>query len=188
MVASTVLDGYTESEAQDRSSLLTTIWHQDAVKPSEGVLEATRLGARIKRDLPAKRIEVIATLAYDADSGNYLMIKVDGDSTCVAPTERGNVLRALKVLGLEKDDSSHGQAAHDECMLLSQRELQVLQGVADGFSNKEIAKRLDIGENTAKRHLQRIFSKLGVFSRTQAVTFALTRGWITLGQRPTDGC
>ncbi len=63
---------------------------------------------------------------------------------------------------------------------LSERELEVLQVVAAGKSNKEIADRLSISVYTVQVHLRNIYGKLGVASRTEAVTVALRRGWITL--------
>jgi len=63
---------------------------------------------------------------------------------------------------------------------LSGREIEVLAKVADGKSNKEIAKSLFISEATVKTHLIHIFSKLGVDNRTAAVTMALERGVLRL--------
>lgn len=59
---------------------------------------------------------------------------------------------------------------------LSSRELEVLALVAEGFKNQEIAQRLFISQATVKTHLIHIFSKLGVESRTAAVTKALACG------------
>ena len=55
---------------------------------------------------------------------------------------------------------------------LSSRELEVLRLVAKGKSNREIAEALVISEHTVARHLQKIFTKLGVPSRTAAGAFA----------------
>jgi DNA-binding NarL/FixJ family response regulator len=63
---------------------------------------------------------------------------------------------------------------------LSQRELEVLNLVAKGMSNKTIAVELFIGERTVKAHITNIFQKLGVSDRTEAVTQALQRGIIKL--------
>lgn len=63
---------------------------------------------------------------------------------------------------------------------LSGREIEVLTNVADGKSNKEIARALFISEATVKTHLIHIFSKLGVDDRTAAVTVALERGVLRL--------
>ena len=63
---------------------------------------------------------------------------------------------------------------------LSARELEVLELVSRGATNREAAAQLFISEATVKTHLLRIFSKLGVDDRTAAVTVALERGIIRL--------
>lgn len=61
---------------------------------------------------------------------------------------------------------------------LSPRELEVLELVAAGRSNKEIATQLDISNQTVKNHVSSILRKLAVNDRTQAVVYAMRRGWI----------
>jgi DNA-binding NarL/FixJ family response regulator len=61
---------------------------------------------------------------------------------------------------------------------LSSRELQVLELVAVGQTNKEIAQTLDISNQTVKNHVSSILRKLAVNDRMQAVFYALSRGWI----------
>jgi two-component system NarL family response regulator len=63
---------------------------------------------------------------------------------------------------------------------LSQREIDVLKLMVQGKSNKEIGSALFISEGTVKSHLKRMFSKLGVISRTEAVANATRRGLIQL--------
>lgn len=63
---------------------------------------------------------------------------------------------------------------------LTRRELQVLGLLAAGFGNKAIAARLAVTERTVKFHVGAIFAKLGVTSRTEAVTMGLRRGLILL--------
>jgi len=63
---------------------------------------------------------------------------------------------------------------------LSARELDVLEGVAAGLTNKRIARQLSLSPNTVKFHLQAAFDKLGVRSRAEAVAVALRRGEITV--------
>jgi DNA-binding NarL/FixJ family response regulator len=63
---------------------------------------------------------------------------------------------------------------------LTERELEVLQLVARGLSNKEVARAIGRTDETVKIHLKNTFVKLGVADRTEAVTVALTRGLIHL--------
>lgn len=71
-----------------------------------------------------------------------------------------------------------GAPDHDPKTELSPRELQVLQHLAYGMSNKEIAKELGIGAQTVKTHVSHIFSKLGASDRTGAVAKALRSGLV----------
>jgi DNA-binding NarL/FixJ family response regulator len=65
---------------------------------------------------------------------------------------------------------------------LSSREVEVLQLVAEGESNSEIAQQLHISQATVKSHLVNIFGKLGVSDRTAAVTAALRKGILRLDE------
>ncbi|WP_233886989.1 helix-turn-helix transcriptional regulator [Paraburkholderia flagellata] len=61
---------------------------------------------------------------------------------------------------------------------LTLREIEVLAMLADGLGNKEIARQLDISDNTVKSHLSSIFGKLGATNRTEAVMLAMRHGLI----------
>ena len=63
---------------------------------------------------------------------------------------------------------------------LSDRELEVLDLLAEGLSNKLIAHRLSISEHTVKTHVASIFAKLGASSRTEAVSLGIRRGLVML--------
>jgi DNA-binding NarL/FixJ family response regulator len=63
---------------------------------------------------------------------------------------------------------------------LSDRELEVLEPLAEGLSNKLIAHRLNISEHTVKTHIASIFAKLGASSRTEALSRAIRRGLVML--------
>ncbi|GAB4538258.1 MAG: response regulator transcription factor [Anaerolineales bacterium] len=66
---------------------------------------------------------------------------------------------------------------------LSDREMEVLDCVVRGMSNKEIAALLHISHQTVKNHVTSILRKFGVEDRTQAVVFALKRGWVSLSDK-----
>ncbi|MBF2049242.1 MAG: response regulator transcription factor [Leptolyngbya sp. IPPAS B-1204] len=63
---------------------------------------------------------------------------------------------------------------------LTQREIEILRMLAEGMANKTIARQLYISEHTVKFHISSIFAKLGVSSRTEAVTIGIRQGLILL--------
>jgi ATP/maltotriose-dependent transcriptional regulator MalT len=65
--------------------------------------------------------------------------------------------------------SNGAHPANGRCTGLTQREIEVLEFVSRGLSNRELASRLDLSETTVKWHLRNIFGKLGVANRTEAV-------------------
>ena len=66
---------------------------------------------------------------------------------------------------------------------LSGRELEVLRLLVAGASNKAVAAQLGLSENTVKTHISRIFAKLGVQSRAEAVAVALQRGLVPMNRQ-----
>ena len=78
--------------------------------------------------------------------------------------------------GARRSYSEPGNPFHP----LSDREMEVLNCVVRGMSNKEIANLLKISHQTVKNHVTSILRKFGVDDRTQAVIYALRRGWVTL--------
>jgi len=81
-----------------------------------------------------------------------------------------------RIEGARRSYSEPGTPFHP----LSDREMEVLGCVVRGMSNKEIASVLDISHQTVKNHVTAILRKFGVEDRTQAVVYALKRGWVTL--------
>jgi ATP/maltotriose-dependent transcriptional regulator MalT len=79
---------------------------------------------------------------------------------------------------VEVDPTDRASASARRRGALSRREMEVLRLVADGVTNHDIAERLIIGEATVKRHLDNVYSKLGVSSRTAAATAAMRAGLI----------
>jgi DNA-binding NarL/FixJ family response regulator len=81
-----------------------------------------------------------------------------------------------RIEGARRSYSEPGTPFHP----LSEREMEVLACVVRGMSNKEIAGLLGISHQTVKNHVTAILRKFGVEDRTQAVVYALKRGWVTL--------
>ena len=67
---------------------------------------------------------------------------------------------------------------------LTTREFEILQLIAEGHTNAEIADKLTISPNTAGRHRANIFEKLGVHSQMELVRLAVKRGWVILKEPP----
>lgn len=67
--------------------------------------------------------------------------------------------------------------------VLSPRELEILRLAANGARTKEIAAQLAVSSRTVEGHLTSIFNKLGVASRTEAIMYSASRGWISLPHR-----
>jgi DNA-binding NarL/FixJ family response regulator len=65
---------------------------------------------------------------------------------------------------------------------LTERELEMIKALAQGKSNKEIARDLDISEKTVRNHASNIYKKLHIFDRTQAVIYAVRHGLVDLEQ------
>lgn len=166
----------------------------DVNMPQMSGLEATRI---IKTERPDTKI-VILTVSDDDEnlfeaikSGaqGYLLKSLqsqaffdllNGVAQGEAPISRG---LATKILGefarhLQQDEA---QAANKED--LTDREKEVLRLVAEGSTNRDIASKLNVTENTVKYHLKNILEKLHLRNRAQAVAYAMQTGLIKKNAR-----
>lgn len=141
-------------------------------------IEATR---RIRLDNDEARILILT--AYNEPAYVHALLDAGADGYVLKTSELSNLLRALKEVagGRQAFDAEALQAARGASEShLSDRELEVLRAASHGQTNKEIGSALFISDRTVQGHLRSIFEKLGVTTRTEAVTLALQRGWITL--------
>ena len=169
----------------------------DLSLPSPGGIEATQ---RIKRQLPTTAVIVLAA-AEDEDSlfdaikagaaafilkeinpadlvaiirqvstGEYLI----NDKVFSRPSVASRVLKEFRELAI------YGQEAQPIFAPLSPREVEILDNIAQGMTNKQVAYALSISEQTVKNHMSSILRKLSVNDRTQAVVYAMKQGWIRL--------
>lgn len=150
----------------------------DLRMPDQTGAEVTR---RIRSDHAEARIIVLTTFGGDEDvyraleAGAKAFLLKDTDSETLLRTVREVVADTYEIPAEIQTALDARRAAPE----LSRREQQVLELIVDGNSNKEIAARLSLAENTVKNHVKTIFSKLDVQDRTQAATLALQRGIVS---------
>ena len=87
------------------------------------------------------------------------------------------IVELLQLAGQSRERDREAQRAVEQ---LTPRELEVLQALADGLSDKEISESLHVGVGTVRNHLVSVFAKLGVNSRLQALVFALRQGIVEI--------
>jgi DNA-binding NarL/FixJ family response regulator len=139
----------------------------------------------IKAQQPLACIIVLTT--YDSDADILHAIEAGASGYLLKDAPREELFRAIRAAARGDSVLSPAVAARLMTQMrasageqLSAREIEVLQLVARGASNKEIGQRLHISTATVKTHLIHIYGALGVDDRTAAVTTALERGIITL--------
>ena len=139
----------------------------------------------IKSEYPDVHILVLTT--YESDADILRAIETGATGYLLKDTPREELFGAIRTVAQGQSPLAPGVAArlmqrvrNPEEEGLSTREIEVLELVAHGTSNKEIAKQLWVSETTVKSHMLHIFDKLGVTDRTAAVTEALKRGIIRL--------
>ncbi len=127
---------------------------------------------------------IVVLTTYDGDEDIYRAIKAGAKAYLLKDTARDALVETVRrvhagetylppQLAAKLAERVSGEA-------LSPREIDVLQRMAVGKSNKEIGAELFISEGTVKTHIKSIFSKLDVVSRTEAVARATRRGLIQL--------
>jgi DNA-binding NarL/FixJ family response regulator len=141
-------------------------------------IEATR---RIRHELPDVRVLVLT--AYDNPAYVQALLEAGADGYVLKTAELAELLRALREVAVGRtafDPAVMSRAASETGEGLTDREREVLLCAARGLTNKQIGVSLFISDRTVQGHLQNMYEKLGVASRTEAVTTALARGLITL--------
>jgi DNA-binding NarL/FixJ family response regulator len=152
------MNGLEATEALTRSDppvrVLTLTRHAEAAY-LQSLLRAGVSGYVLKQSRSQELLNAIRSIAA---GGKYLDPALSG-----------------KVMGTFRRSPAQMAAASDE---LSQREEEVIRLVAWGYSNKEIATKLDLSVKTVETHKAHAASKLGLQSRIEVVRYALMRGWL----------
>lgn len=131
----------------------------------------------------------IAVLSGSIDPSDVSQALAHGAAGYIPKTTAGTTLvNALQIIlageiyvppALMSAQASRGKS-EARSVPLAERQMDVLKALAEGLTNKEIARRLGIAEITVKVHLQSIYRKLGVSNRTEALAAALNRGLVSL--------
>ena len=133
---------------------------------------------------------VLVLTTFDTDSDVLPAIEAGATGYLMKDAPRQELLQAVTAAARGESVLSPGivarlleQVRQPDKETVSQRELEVLQLIAVGATNRDVAERLFISEATVKTHLLHIFAKLGVSDRAAAVGAAFERGLLTPGDR-----
>lgn len=151
----------------------------DVRMPRQSGTEATR---RIRQIAPNARVLMLS--AFDGDADIHTALEAGAQGYVLKSATGEDLIPAIRAVAAGKRwiprevaTRLKSRNAYEE---LTAREIDVLNQLARGLANKEIADALKISEYTTKDHLKSILAKLRVADRTQAVTAALQRGIIKL--------
>jgi RNA polymerase sigma factor (sigma-70 family) len=162
----------------------------DIAMPNLNGLEATR---QIRRDNPNARVLVLTmyesdeyvTQMLEAGAAGYVLKKVAGSELVYAIRSvyggeaflYPSITKRLVEDYLRRVESGQERATFDG---LTEREREVLQLVAEGHTNKEIAERLNLSVRTVQNHRAHIMEKLGMHDRGELIKYAIQKGIIEL--------
>lgn len=142
--------------------------------------------SRIRLEHPDVHVLVLTT--YETDADILRAVEAGATGYLLKDATRDELLHAVRaaaagesVLAPRVASRLMGRVRAPAQETLSARETEVLTHVAQGLSNKEIARVLHLSEATVKTHLLHVFTKLDVDDRTRAVTVAAERGILPLG-------
>jgi NarL family two-component system response regulator LiaR len=166
----------------------------DVRMPELSGVEATR---QIRERFPA--VQVLVLTAHDDEQYIFSLLEAGASGYLLKNAPISELVKAIHQVHEGKSPlspaiarkivvrmSSNDEASPDSTQenenrsSLTARELEVLQLLAQGMSNRAIAESLTISDRTVHAHLSNIFSKMGVSSRLEAVLSAIQRGWLTL--------
>lgn len=168
-LAGSVPDVVVIDNEPDQSEALKTRFERGRAPPALVLLLDDLDSDWVLDVLPAEAIAILSRNVMPAEI--VASIEAVAAGLCVlSPEILARLLAGRKPL--------RGTASSESSEALTLREIEVLAMLADGLGNKEIARQLDISDNTVKSHLSSIFGKLGAANRTEAVMLAMRHGLI----------
>jgi len=142
----------------------------------------TAATANLRREWPDSRVLMFTT--FDGDEDVYRAMQAGARGYLLKSAPREELLHAIRTVAAGERflpaELSLRLAQRVSAPDLSEREIEVLRLISAGKSNKEIGSALFIAEDTVKRHVSNILTKLGVSDRAQAATEAIRRGFLHL--------
>lgn len=159
-------------------------YHPDVTLMDLRMPELDGIGAvkLIRQEFPEAKI--IALTSFDGDQDIYRSLEAGVRGYLLKETVHTEILNAIRKVysgkKLMSQEVAQRLTEYFPQVTLTPREVEVLQLVAQGLANKEVAGRLGTASGTVKIHVQNILSKLCATDRTHAVTIALQRGIIHL--------
>jgi DNA-binding NarL/FixJ family response regulator len=143
-------------------------------------MDGTDVVVAIRREFPEARLIVLSTYGGDVRARRALQAGARGYLLKDSPHE--DMLKTIRAIHSGQmriqAEIAADLALHSTDPTLTTREMQVLNLLANGHSNREIAAALAIHEETAKGHVRNLLTKLGARDRTQAVMMAVRRGFV----------
>jgi DNA-binding NarL/FixJ family response regulator len=134
-----------------------------------------------KRDTKAR---VLILTAFDGDADIRKAFEAGAQGYVLKSSTGEKLIPAIRAVAAGErwlpKEVAYRLSSHNSYETLTARELQVLNEIAKGFANKQIASNLGITEYTVKDHLKNILAKLRVADRTEAVSVSVQRGIIHL--------
>jgi two-component system, NarL family, response regulator len=141
------------------------------------VLSGLQAVAAIRSEFPDSRL--IALTTYEGDENVRRAFAAGVRAYLTKDVRHEELLKTIRLIHAGETCIPAALLNHPASQL-STREIEVLELVVLGLSNKQIAHRLQIADTTAKNHVKNILAKLNVQDRTQAATAAIQRGIVTL--------
>ena len=124
-------------------------------------------------------VPLVVVTSSDANEYEAPCLEAGADLFIEKTQNPNSIIEALRsVLVGDEEASADGAATATVPTKLSKRQKQLILMLDQGLSNRDIAEKLSISEHTVKVHFWRLFRRLGVNSRTQALHFARTNGWL----------
>ena len=150
----------------------------DLQMPELNGVEAT---ARIHADDPGAKILILTSFGTSAELKRAMDAGASG--ALVKSSSRTEIVDAIRNVmtggQVMSNEIRHTIENFSAMLEMSPRQIEILNLVAKGFSNKEIAKIVGISPDTVKEHVANIFSRIGASSRAEAATIAVNLGLIT---------